>query len=81
MCISCALSAYSEWGARISTSHNPAILPPSFPVKPIIFIPFFLAASIAFKTFSELPLVLIAKSTSPLEPMASTILEKTKAKP
>ena len=81
MWISCALSAYSEWGARISKSAISANLPPFFPVNTIVFIPSAFAAWTARITFFEFPEVEIPSKTSFDFPKPSTYLEKTKSYP
>ena len=60
---------------------NGAIFPPSFPVKPMMIIPFCLAAFIPFITLTEFPLVLIANSISPFVPTASMKRENILSNP
>ena len=69
MCISWMRSAKPWYGTLITISPISAILPPPLPVSAMVFIPFFLAVIIASLTFLELPLELMANSTSPFYPM------------
>jgi hypothetical protein len=66
-----------------TTRHSPHVSrsrPPSRPVRPTVSAPRALAASTASSTLGELPLVLMATSTSPGRTIASTWRLNTVAK-
>ena len=86
----CTVSRCTSWmravrscGTQMRTSVSVSIsriLPPLWPVSAITTISLARAASIAAITLLELPLVLMASSTSPGAPSACTCLEKIELK-